>query len=48
MAACTRYVDTELHARVITDVTSHDAFLAWKKICTIATDLAVVLRTLSH
>lgn len=47
MAASTRYVDTELHARGITDVTSHDAFLAWERIVKSETDHAVVLRTLT-
>ena len=46
MAASTRYIDIELHARGITDVTSHDAFLAWERIFTTKTDHAVVLRTL--
>ena len=47
MAASTRYIDTELHARGITDVTSHDAFLAWETILRSETDHAVVLRTLT-
>lgn len=47
MAASTSYIDTELHARGITDVTSHDAFLAWERIFKSETDLAVVLRTLT-
>ena len=46
MAASTRYIDTELHARGITDVTSHDAFLALERIVASETDHAVVLRTL--
>ena len=45
MAASTRYIDTELHARGITDVTSQDAFLAWERIFKFETDHAVVLRT---
>lgn len=47
MAASTRYIDTELHARGITDVTNHDAFLAWERIFKLETDHAVVLRTLT-
>ena len=47
MAASTGYLDAELHARGITDVTSHDAFLAWERIFRLETDHAVVLRTLT-
>ena len=45
MAASTRYLDMELYARGITDITSHEAFLAWEKIFMFETDNPVVLRT---
>jgi len=32
MAASTKYIDAELHARGITDVTKDEAFLAWEQI----------------
>lgn len=46
MAASTRYIDAELHARGITDITRNDAFLAWEQIFRHDTDHAVILRTL--
>ena len=46
MAASTRFIDAELHARGITDVTRDEAFLAWERISRSGTDHAVVLRTL--
>lgn len=46
MAASTRYIDAELAARGITNVTSDDAFIAWERIFKHRTDHAVVLRTL--
>ncbi|KAL9584149.1 MAG: hypothetical protein Q9203_004782 [Teloschistes exilis] len=46
MAASTKYIDAELGARGITDVTRDDAFLAWEQIFSYDTDQAVVLRTL--
>ncbi|KAL8689084.1 MAG: hypothetical protein Q9218_005164 [Villophora microphyllina] len=47
MAASTKYIDAELSARGITDVTRDDAFLAWEQIFSYNTDQAVVLRTLA-
>ncbi|KAL8733404.1 MAG: hypothetical protein Q9181_003612 [Wetmoreana brouardii] len=46
MAASTRYIDAELRARGITDVTRDDAFLAWEQIFSSDTDQAVVLQAL--
>ena len=46
MAASTKYIDAELHARGITDVTRDDAFVAWEQILKHNTDHAVILRTL--
>ncbi len=46
MAASTAYIDAELHARGITDVTKDEAFRAWEQIFHHDTDHAVVLRTL--
>ena len=46
MAASTRYIDAELHARGVTDVTREEAFQAWEEIFKYDTDHAVVLRTL--
>ena len=47
MAASTRYIDAELNARGVMDVTRDDAFLAWEKMFYHGTDQAVILRTLS-
>ena len=46
MAASTRYIDAELVARGISDVTSDDAFVAWERIMKHSTNHAVVLRAL--
>ena len=46
MAASTRYIDAELAARGITDVTKEEAFDAWNAIFDYNTDHAVVLRTI--
>lgn len=46
MAASTEYIDAELHARGITDVTKDEAFHAWEQIFQHDTDHAVVLKTL--
>lgn len=46
MAASTKYIDAELHARGITDVTKEEAFRAWTNIFALDTDHAVILRTL--
>ncbi|RMZ77839.1 hypothetical protein DV737_g4178, partial [Chaetothyriales sp. CBS 132003] len=46
MAASTRYINAELTARGITDVSCDDAFLAWEQIFKADTNHAVVLRTL--
>lgn len=46
MAASTRFIDAELHARGITDITRNEAFLAWERISRSQTDHAVVLRSL--
>jgi len=46
MAASTKYIDAELHARGITDVPRDDAFMAWEQIFKNDTDHAVILRTL--
>lgn len=46
MAASTRYIDAELHARGVMDVTRDDAFLAWEQIFKHDTDHAVILRAL--
>ncbi|KAF4636551.1 hypothetical protein G7Y89_g1535 [Cudoniella acicularis] len=43
MAASTRYIDAELHARGITDITRDEAFVAWERIFKTKSDLAVVL-----
>ena len=47
MASSTKYIDAELHARGITDITRDDAFLAWEQISKYDTDHAVILRTLT-
>ncbi|MCJ1423702.1 hypothetical protein MMC29_001586 [Sticta canariensis] len=47
MGASTRYIDAELNARGVMDVTRDDAFLAWEEIFNHDTDQAVILRTLS-
>lgn len=47
MAASTEYINAELHARGITDVTKEEAFMAWEKIMSLNTDHAVVLRALT-
>lgn len=46
MAASTRYIDAELKARGVMDVTRDDAFLAWEQIFEHDTDQAVILRML--
>ncbi|MCJ1263394.1 hypothetical protein MMC22_003264 [Lobaria immixta] len=46
MAASTRYIDAELNARGVTDVTRDNAFLAWEQIFKHDTDQAVILHTL--
>ena len=46
MAVSSRYIEAELRARGITDVTRDDAFMAWEKIFKYNTEHAVVLRTL--
>lgn len=46
MAASTRYIDAELRARGIADVTKEEAFSAWEYIFGHATDHAVILRAL--
>lgn len=46
MAASTRYIDAELHARGITDITKDEAFAAWEQIFGEAKDHAVILRAL--
>ena len=46
MAASTRYIDAELHARGIADVTREEAFLAWEYIFGHTRDHAVILRAL--
>jgi len=46
MAASTKYIDAELSARGISDVTRDDAFVAWEQIFDYNTDHAVILRTL--
>lgn len=46
MAASSRYIDAELHARGVMDVTRDNAFLAWEQIFKHDTDHAVILRTL--
>jgi len=43
MASSTRYIDAELHARGITDITRDEAFVAWERIFKTTTDHAVVL-----
>ena len=45
MAANTKYLDAELHARGITDLTREDAFMAWEQIFEHDTDHAVILRS---
>ena len=47
MASSTKYVDAELRARGIRDITRDDAFLAWEQISKYHTDHAVILRTLA-
>lgn len=44
MAANAKYLDAELHARGITDLSRDDAFTAWEQIFKRDTDHAVVLR----
>ena len=46
MAASTRYIDAELHARGIADVTREEAFSAWDYIFGHTKDHAVILRAL--
>jgi 6-methylsalicylic acid synthase len=46
MAASTEYINAELTARGITDITTEEAFLAWNKIVSLDTDHAVILRAL--
>ncbi|MCJ1241087.1 hypothetical protein MMC14_009091 [Varicellaria rhodocarpa] len=46
MAASTKYIDAELHARGITDITKEEAFHAWEQIFRRDTDHAAILRTL--
>ena len=46
MAASTKYIDAELHARGITDVTRDEAFAAWEQLARHDSDHAVILRTL--
>ncbi|RDL32629.1 uncharacterized protein BP5553_09085 [Venustampulla echinocandica] len=46
MAASTRYIDAELHARGITDITRDEAFVAWERIFKAGIDQAVILHTL--
>ncbi len=46
MAASTEYINAELNARGITDITPPEAFMAWEKAMALGTDHAVVLRTL--
>ncbi|MCJ1466161.1 hypothetical protein MMC07_004780 [Pseudocyphellaria aurata] len=46
MAASTRYIDAELKARGVMDVTRDDAFLAWEQIFEYDADQAVILRML--
>jgi 6-methylsalicylic acid synthase len=46
MAASTKYIDAELHARDVTDVTKEEAFCAWEQIFKHDTDHAVALRPL--
>ena len=46
MASSTRFIDAELHARGITDITRDDAFLAWEHIFNYNTDHAAILRAL--
>lgn len=46
MAASTKYIDAELHARGITDITKDEAFNAWEQIFHHDTDHAVILGTL--
>ena len=46
MAASTKYIDAELSARHITDITKEEAFAAWEQAFRYDTDHAVVLRTI--
>ncbi|TAQ84220.1 hypothetical protein B7494_g7457 [Chlorociboria aeruginascens] len=47
MAASTRYIDAELAARGITDITHEEAFVAWEQIFKSGSDHGVVLHTLT-
>ena len=44
MATSTEYINAELTARGITDVTTEEAFMAWARITSLNTDHAVILR----
>ncbi|OXV06462.1 hypothetical protein Egran_05770 [Elaphomyces granulatus] len=44
MAASTEYINAELTARGITDVTTEEAFMAWENVTSLNTDHAVILR----
>lgn len=46
MAASTEYINAELNARGITDITKEEAFMAWDEISLHDTDHAVILRAL--
>ena len=46
MAASTEYINAELEARGITDITTDEAFMAWDCITSLDTSQAVVLRAL--
>ncbi len=46
MAASSKYVDVELHALGVTDITKDEAFRAWELIFKYDTEHAVILRTL--
>ena len=47
MAASTEYINAELNARGITDITAPEGFMVWEKAATFKTDHAVVLQTLT-
>jgi 6-methylsalicylic acid synthase len=46
MAASTKYIDAELSARGITDITKEEAFIAWEQTFKHDTDHSVILTTL--
>jgi 6-methylsalicylic acid synthase len=46
MAASTEYINAELEARGISDITTEEAFMAWDRLASLDTSHAVVLRAL--